>query len=67
MFKSGGAIVFNNTEIKEIRQQRSRKTVMQILKATVEQNHALGLGRRILSVPDMLNRALERGWQAGLR
>ena len=36
-----GALVFNDTEIIEIRPQRSRKTVMQILQSVMTLNHAL--------------------------
>jgi len=55
-----GALVFNDTDIREIRPQRSRKTVMQILQIIVEQNHALGLDRGITSNPEILNKVLEK-------
>ncbi len=55
-----GAIVFNDTEIKEIKSQRSRKTVMQILKVIIEQNNALGVDRGIIPAPGMLDKVLQR-------
>lgn len=55
-----GALVFNDADIQVIGPQRSRKTVMQILRVMVEQNQALGIDRGIASNPAMLNRVLER-------
>jgi uncharacterized protein (DUF58 family) len=55
-----GAVVFNDSEIREIRPQRSRKTVMQILQVIVAQNHALGVNRGIQDAPEMLDNALQR-------
>ncbi len=55
-----GALVFNDTDTREIRPQRSRKTVMQILRVMVEQNRALAIDRGIASNPAMLNAVLER-------
>jgi uncharacterized protein (DUF58 family) len=55
-----GALVFNDSEIREVRPHRSRKTVMRILSIIVEQNHALGTDRGIASSPTMLNETLER-------
>lgn len=55
-----GAVVFNDSEIREVRPHRSKKTVMQILNIIVEQNHALGVDRGITSEPDMLNKTLEK-------
>jgi len=63
VFSSGdrvGAIVFNDTIIKEIRPQRSKKTIMQILKTIIQQNHALGVDRGITPGPGMLDKALQR-------
>jgi uncharacterized protein (DUF58 family) len=37
-----GAIIFNDTDILEIKPRRSRKTVMQILHTLIQFNHALG-------------------------
>ncbi|MFC1760570.1 DUF58 domain-containing protein [Planctomycetota bacterium] len=55
-----GALVFNDSEVREFRAQRSRKTVMQILHAIVAQNQALGIDRGIKSNPAMLNQVLQR-------
>ena len=37
-----GALIFNDTDIREIKPRRSRKTVMQILHTLIQFNHALG-------------------------
>jgi uncharacterized protein (DUF58 family) len=55
-----GAVVFNDSETREIRPHRSKKTVMQILDVIVDQNHSLGVDRGITSSPDMLNKTLEK-------
>lgn len=55
-----GGVVFNDRDIVEVRPQRSRATVLQMLAAIVEQNRALGVGRGIAGDPAMLNRALDR-------
>ncbi len=55
-----GAVVFNDNEIREIKPRRSRKTVMQILQAIVEQNRQLAVDQGIDSAPDMLDKALQR-------
>jgi len=55
-----GAMVFNDSEVREVRPQRSRKTVMQILDILVKQNNALGVNRGITENPGMLNHVLER-------
>ena len=55
-----GAIVFNDQEIREIKPQRSKKTVMQILQRIVEYNTALAVDRDIQSNRGMLDRALEK-------
>jgi len=55
-----GALVFNDSEIREVRPQRSGKTVMQILRLIVDQNRRLGVDRGIESAPEMLNRVLHR-------
>ena len=55
-----GAIIFNDSEIKEIKPQRSKKTVMQILQQVVRQNNALGVDRNIHSQKEMLDQALEK-------
>jgi len=55
-----GGIVFNDTDITEIRPQRSRHSVLTLLTHVAVQNQALGVGRGLSSVPAMLNRALDR-------
>lgn len=54
-----GALVFNDGNIVEIRPQRSQATVMRILHAVVEQNHALVLNGRPAN-PAQFNEALRR-------
>lgn len=54
-----GAFVFNDTDVVEIRPHRSRRTVMRIIGAVVEQNHALRADSAVPPHPQMLNRVLE--------
>jgi uncharacterized protein (DUF58 family) len=53
-----GAIVFNDSSTSVVRPQRSRSTVMRILRAVIEQNHSLRHDVRIRSIPAMLNETL---------
>jgi uncharacterized protein (DUF58 family) len=53
-----GAIIFNDTEMTEIRARRSRETVMQILGEVVRQNHVLTADSTVLANPGQLNNAL---------
>ncbi|MCG6910202.1 MAG: DUF58 domain-containing protein [Deltaproteobacteria bacterium] len=55
-----GAVVFNDDDIQVIRHRPSKKTVMQILRIIVEQNHKLGIDRGIFPVSGMLNQALRK-------
>lgn len=55
-----GAVVFNDSEIREIKPQRSRKTVMKILQVIVEKNRQLTVDRGIDSKEDMLDQALQK-------
>lgn len=55
-----GAIVFNDQEIQEIKPQRSKKTVMQILQWIVKQNNDLSVDRETQSNKEMLDQALEK-------
>lgn len=55
-----GALVFNDTDITEIRPQRSRSAVMQIIGAVVKKNHALSHDAGITAHPGMLNEVLRR-------
>ena len=58
-----GAIVFNDSEIKQIRPHRSRNTVLQIIGALVEQNRALQTDSDVTVNPGQLNIALEGALQ----
>ena len=53
-----GALVFNDSKIEEIRPQRSRSTVMRILRAIVEQNHLLSVTSGAQANPGMFNEVL---------
>ena len=55
-----GGVVFNDATVEEVRPQRSRSAVLQLLGHTVSQNQALGVGRGLSSMPAMFNRALDR-------
>jgi len=55
-----GALVFNDSEIVEIRPQRSQATVMKILHAVLQQNHALSVTAGTQANPGMFNEALRR-------
>ena len=55
-----GGIVFNDSDMAEVRPRRSRRTALHLLSQIVAQNQALGVGRGIVSAPAMLNHALER-------
>ena len=55
-----GAVVFNDSTIAEMRPQRSRGRVMQILGAVIEQNHALAIDVGLNANASMLNEALGR-------
>lgn len=61
-----GAIVFNDSDLVEIRARRSRAIVLQTLAAIVAQNQALGVGRGLVSAPVMLNTALEHAQRRSL-
>jgi uncharacterized protein (DUF58 family) len=58
-----GAVVFNDTEIVDIRPQRSQQAVMSILGTIVRMNHALRADAEAEPNPEMLNRALEKALQ----
>jgi uncharacterized protein (DUF58 family) len=53
-----GALVFNDSEIREIPPHRSRQRVMQILETLLEMNHALRVDGNIQPDQTMLNRVL---------
>jgi uncharacterized protein (DUF58 family) len=54
-----GALVFNDQRIDEVRPHRSRNTVMQILRAITDMNHALRADSPERSNPAMLNQVLD--------
>lgn len=58
-----GAVVFNDSDIVDVRPQRSQKTVMSVLGTVLQMNHALRADSRIEPNPGMLNRALEKALQ----
>lgn len=53
-----GALVFNDSEIVEVKARRSRNTVMQILQHTLRMNHALSAGKESHPGSEQLNKAL---------
>lgn len=55
-----GALVFDDTDIAEVRPHRSRARVMQILQAVVDKNHALRADLDVEPNAGMLNEVLER-------
>ncbi len=55
-----GALVFNDTDVAEIRPQRSRGTAMQIIHAVLEKNRALSLDAGMQANPAMFNEVLRR-------
>lgn len=55
-----GAVVFNDTEVTDIRPQRSQQTVMSILGTVVQMNQRLRVGSGIEPNPGMLNEALRK-------
>ncbi len=54
-----GALVFSDTDVVEIRPQRSRQTVMRILDAIVRKNQALRVGPEAEGHPGRLNEVLK--------
>ena len=58
-----GAVIFNDTDLVEVRPKRSQKTVMSLLGSVLEMNHALHADSQVEQNPDMLNRALEAALQ----
>jgi uncharacterized protein (DUF58 family) len=55
-----GALVFDDSDIVEVRPHRSRARVMQILQAVADKNHALRADLRVEPNGSMLNQSLER-------
>lgn len=55
-----GVVAFNDTDVMDIRPQRSQKTVMSVLETVVRMNQSLRVGAGIEPNPDMLNEALRK-------
>lgn len=55
-----GAIVFNDSRLVHVKPQRSRKTVMHILKTLCDFNTQLGANKGIIGEKTMLDQALEK-------
>jgi uncharacterized protein (DUF58 family) len=55
-----GALVFNDSDIVELRPQRSSSAVMRILQAVVQQNQALSINAGTTANPGMFNEVLRR-------
>lgn len=55
-----GALVFNDSEVREVPPHRSRQRVMRILETVLAMNHALRVDGSIQPAPGMLNQALQR-------
>jgi uncharacterized protein (DUF58 family) len=55
-----GAVVFNDSETHEVRPQRTRSTVLRILRSVLDMNHALRADSDARPNPGMLNEALCR-------
>lgn len=55
-----GALVFNDSDIVEVRPQRSHSAVIRILQAIVKQNQELSVKSGLRSNPQMFNEALSR-------
>jgi uncharacterized protein (DUF58 family) len=55
-----GAVVFNDTEVTDLRPQRSQQSVMSILGTVVQMNQRLRVGTDIEPNPGMLNEALRK-------
>ncbi|HNP59727.1 MAG TPA: DUF58 domain-containing protein [Nitrospirales bacterium] len=54
-----GGILFNDSDLVEIRPHRSRRNVLHILRTLVEMNHSLQADSDVGSNPSMLNRVLK--------
>jgi uncharacterized protein (DUF58 family) len=55
-----GGVVFNDTQVVEVRPQRTRSTVMRLLRTVADQNRALRADTDVRPNPGMLNEALRR-------
>jgi uncharacterized protein (DUF58 family) len=55
-----GALVFNDTDISEIKPHRSRKSVTHVLQTVTQYNHTLKIDAGIKTSPEMLNQVLKK-------
>jgi len=55
-----GGLIFDDTEVVEVKPQRSKRAVLRLLKMIVEKNQALGVGRALEPARPMLAEALRR-------
>jgi uncharacterized protein (DUF58 family) len=55
-----GLVVFNDTDVIDIKPQRSQKTVMSILRAVLRMNQELRIGSGVTPGPERLNEALTK-------
>lgn len=55
-----GGVAFNDSDIVEVRPQRTRSTVMQLLRVVAEQNRTLRADSPVRPNPGMLNEAIRR-------
>jgi uncharacterized protein (DUF58 family) len=61
VFRQGdriGALIFDDSQVKEIKPHRSRSTIMRILEESAEQNHRLSASSPVRSNGGMLNEVL---------
>lgn len=55
-----GLVAFNDSDVVDIKPQRSQKTVMSILNAVLNMNHSLRIGTGVAPGPERLNEALTK-------
>lgn len=61
-----GLVVFNDTDVIDIKPQRSQKTVMSILRAVLRMNQELRIGSGVTPGPERLNEALTKAVRLAL-
>lgn len=61
-----GLVVFNDTDVIDIKPQRSQKTVMSILHAVLRMNQELRIGSGVTPGPERLNEALTKAVRLAL-
>lgn len=55
-----GLVAFNDSELVQVKPQRSQRTVLSILNAVLRMNHGLRIGDGVTHAPEQLNAALNR-------